>query len=146
MADIEPLADVVAAETSRHRFLGALTAVLAGFALLLAMLGLYATISYDVAQRAREFAIRIALGGEGRQNYGLVLARGAVLSVAGVLGGGLLGAVITTFLAAQVPAVSALTLVEQSMLVAGVLVLATLALVLPARRASSVEPSSLLRE
>jgi putative ABC transport system permease protein len=146
MSDVEPMTEVVAAETARHRFLSSLTSALAAFALILALLGLYATISYDVSQRAREFAIRSAVGARRAETYKLVIWRGARFMVVGIAAGALLAALVTRTLAGQIPAVEALGTLAQAGLSLAVIVLATLALVGPARRATGVDPATLLRE
>jgi putative ABC transport system permease protein len=146
LSDVQMMTEVVGAETARHRFLSGLTSVIAGVALLLALLGLYATISYDVSQRRREFAIRSAVGARHAETYRLVLARGLRFLVVGVIAGAVLAAFVTRALAGQIPAVQALGTGSQIGSAVGVISLALLALLGPARRATSVDPASLLRE
>jgi ABC-type antimicrobial peptide transport system permease subunit len=146
LSDVGPLADVISAQIVGHRFLSGLTGVLSGFALLLALLGLYATISYDVTQRMREFAIRMVVGAHKQEPYRLVLQRGGKLAVIGVAAGALLSALVTRAVATQVPAVRALGVMPQIVLAAGLVLLTAVALLAPARRAARVDAASLLRD
>jgi putative ABC transport system permease protein len=80
-------AQTVADEVKRERYLLTLLQVLAGLALLLALLGLFAVMAYSVAQRMGEFGIRMALGAVPAQLFGLVLKRGLVLVGFGIATG-----------------------------------------------------------
>ena len=82
----------------RQRFQGLVVAVFAVLALLLAAVGIYGVISYSVAQRKREFGIRVALGAQVRDIVGLVVRHGALLAAWGVVLGILGGALLTRFL------------------------------------------------
>ena len=114
-------------------------------ALALAAVGLYGVMSYAVSQRAREIAIRMALGA-GRGNViALVAAQGMALTTAGIAAG-LAGAyVLTRNLESMLFGLStfdASTVAGVSMLLAAV---AALAIYLPARRATGVDPARALR-
>jgi len=114
-------------------------------ALVVASIGLYGVISYSVAQRRREVGVRIALGASRRDIVWLVTRQGLVVAVAGVL----LGAGLAFVFSGQVQPL----LFSQSArdpgvyaLAAGVLILvATLATLLPATRASRANPTDALR-
>jgi predicted lysophospholipase L1 biosynthesis ABC-type transport system permease subunit len=109
-------------------------------ALLLATLGIYGVLAYQVSQRRREIGIRMALGSEGHQVFRLVLAEGAALVAVGLaLGlGGLFA--LRRVLAAQLYGI---TPFEPSVMVTVTALLALVALgacVGPARRAARVDP------
>ena len=113
-------------------------------ALLLAGVGLYGVIALSVSQRVREIGIRKALGAETTKLVGLVLRRGMLL----VLAGGALGAIMAAG-AAQllssalyVPALDVLSYLAAFLILAAVAALANL---VPAHRASAIEPVVALR-
>ena len=94
--DIAPQATIESVRTMDDRILGSLArprmyavllVVFAGSALLIAGVGLDGVLSYTVAQRAREIALRIALGARPRQVLALVLSQGLVVTTAGVSAG-----------------------------------------------------------
>jgi predicted permease len=123
-----------------------LLATLAGVGLLLAAAGIYGLLAYSVAQRTREFGIRIALGASRQGIVASVVGQGALLSAAGIVVGMIAGAVlartIQSFMA-DVSAPDARTLA----VVAGVLLLvALLASLVPALRAVRLNPVSALKE
>jgi putative ABC transport system permease protein len=145
LADVEPMADVVARDGSRHRALAALLAVFALFALGLAVLGLYSSLSYVVAQRARELAIRVALGADTGAIARLVLGEGAATVAAGLAAGTALSLALTRALSAQLYGVTA-TDPATFVGVAAVLgAVALAAVAAPARRAARVDPAAALR-
>jgi predicted permease len=139
-----PLADVLGRGRSQRSFAFVLTAVFAGLALLLAVLGLYGVLAYSVGQRRREIGIRLALGAEGRQVAGLVVRQGLAVTALG-LALGLAGAL-------ALPRVLASLVYETSpgdprllAAAAGVLACAALAACLvPALRATRVEVRGVL--
>jgi len=131
---------------ARERLLATLAGFFGGLALLLAMIGLYGVMSYDVTRRRNEIGIRMALGAEPRRVLRMVMGQAALLISIGLALG--LGAAIATtrfvetFLYGTKPN-DPLTLSLAVALLAGV---ASLAGYLQARRASRLEPLSALRE
>jgi ABC-type antimicrobial peptide transport system permease subunit len=109
-------------------------------ALLLASIGLYGVLAYQVTQRTREIGIRLALGADARGILRLVLIEGALLVGLG-LAGGLVGALaLRGVVAAQLYGIGALdpTVMVTAVVVLGVVSLA--ACLGPARRAARVSP------
>lgn len=143
--NVTPLADVLGHETSSWRMGATMFTVFGFLALLLAAIGLYSVIAYNVAQRTRELGVRVALGAGTRDVIRLVMTEGMRLALVGVG----LGAVIALVIARWVKPL----LFEQSPRdpvvfagVAGVLLaVAALASFLPARRAGRVDPMEALR-
>jgi hypothetical protein len=128
-----------------RRFITGLLGAFAVPALLLAALGIYGVVAYLVAQRNREIGIRMALGARRVDVLALVLREGLRLAAVGVLLG-TAGAIATTrWLSSELYATSAtdpLTFVLAALVLAGISLGATL---LPARRASAIDPARTLR-
>ena len=89
----EHLAEMVVTE----RFSAALMTALATLGLFLAACGLSGVIAYSVSQRTAELGLRIALGADRRSILRLVLARAMALVIAGLLAGGVMARVLSTF-------------------------------------------------
>ena len=145
VAVVEPMSTAVREGTSVQRLIGALFGTFAAVALLLAVIGVYAVIAYQVGQRVREMGVRIALGARPRDVLALVARDGARLAAGGVALGLLLTFAVTRVLASALYGVSA---TDPGVLAGAAAALATAALAaswIPARRASRVDPARTLR-
>jgi putative ABC transport system permease protein len=99
--DIRMMDDYIAAAMAETRFALILLGVLAAVAVILSMIGVYGVVSYSIAERMHEFAIRIAIGAQARDIVKLVLASGLAPAIAGA-GIGLASAfALTRFLRAM---------------------------------------------
>jgi ABC-type antimicrobial peptide transport system permease subunit len=138
--------DVVETAVARPRFMTILLGLFAGLALLLAAVGTYGVLSYLVTERRQEIGIRMALGADRARILRLVLLRGLALSGIGlVLGlGAALGVsrVLSALLYGVAPT-DPRTLVGVSVVIAAV---ACVACVIPAWRATRVDPLVVLRD
>ncbi|MFL6354394.1 MAG: ABC transporter permease [Bryobacteraceae bacterium] len=145
LARIRTMDDVMAAASSRPRFLTLILTMFSVLALGLATVGIYGVISYSVEQRTTEFGIKMALGAEPGQLLLSVINQGLVMGVIGV-GVGIVGAlVLTRSLEGLVFGVSQFDL-PSAALTALMLMLATVAACfLPAVRAMRIEPVRALR-
>jgi predicted permease len=145
VTEFQALQGLVDKVVSPRRFLVLLLSGFAGFALLLASLGIYALISYSVNQRTKEIGIRMALGASSGLVRRGVLAQTLRLALAGVALGTLssfaLSKWIESLLFSTTPANPAVFLGVSSLLCAVALVAAYF----PARRASRIEPLQALR-
>ena len=113
--------------------------------LVLAAAGVYGVMSYHVAQRTREFGIRIALGARSGDVAGLVLRRGVALSIGGALAGAALAVAATRLLSGMLFGLSPLDPVTFGIVGGTLTMVAVLASWIPARRAFRVDPTVSLR-
>jgi putative ABC transport system permease protein len=132
-------------DSGPQRYVSSLMGGFGGLALFLTLIGTYGVVSYSVAQRTREFGIRMALGAVPRDLLRLVLGQGAALAAAGIVAGLLLGAAAVSLLRSMLYGVSAFdpaSFVAASALIAVAALGATL---IPALRATKVDPMVALR-
>jgi len=121
-------------------------AIASGLALILAAVGLYGVLSYVVAHRAPEIAVRMALGAQGPQVRRMVVLQGARVTLAGV-GFGLVAAFgFTRVLDSLLFGVGTLDVLTFAATAGVMVVVALLASYIPARRASLVDPMLSLRQ
>jgi predicted permease len=122
-----------------------LLAVFGGLALLLASVGVYGVLAFSITRRTRELAIRMALGAERRDIFGLVLREGMALAVIGAVLG-LVGAAIgATSLARFLYGIGPRDAMAFSAAPLVLLLVALAACLLPARRAMRVPPTTALK-
>jgi predicted permease len=144
--DIQTMDDRMSDSMARQRFSTLMLGAFAGFALILAIVGIYGVMSHLVAQGTHDIGVRMALGAQRRTIIGLILRQGMAVGVAGI-GLGLIGAaLLTRVMEGLLFGTSARDLATFA---AVPLILATIALVailVPARRATCVDPVIALRE
>ena len=130
----------------RQRFQGLVVAIFAILALVLATVGIYGVISYAVAQRRREFGVRVALGAQVRDIVRLVLRHGIVLAAWGVTLGVLGGALLTRFLSGLLYDTEPRDPAVFLGVALGLGVIALVAVSVPAWRATTVDPLVAMRQ
>ena len=114
-------------------------------ALALACVGLYGVISYSVSQRRREFGVRAALGAERGALLAMVVREGLAIVAVGIALG-LAGAVaVTRLMQSALFGVTPLDPISFAMAPVILLLVATAACLIPARRAANVDPAEALR-
>jgi putative ABC transport system permease protein len=143
--DLETVDDALALEVAPTRFYLVSLAAFALIAVVLASVGLYGVVAYLISRRTREIGIRMALGARQGQVVGMVLRQGMVPAVTGLVVGLalalVLGRVAESLLFQVSPRDPAIMLAVTLLLAA----IATVAVLLPARRASRVHPVIALR-
>ena len=139
------LEEVVARSVAERRLQMLLLAVFAAIALVLAAVGTYGVLAYQIAERTREFGVRMAVGARAGDILRMVLRQGMAPAVAGVAAGlcgaALLARLLSTLLFETTPLDPATFGATAATLLAAALV----ACWLPARRATRVDPSTALR-
>ncbi len=143
--NVRTLAEHVSRSMYVDQLRAELVGCLAALALVLAAVGIYGVLSFTVAERTREVGIRIALGADPRSVVGMVVGSGVRLGVIGLAAGLLLSAWLTRAIASDLFGVTAsdpLTLVASCAVLLNVVLLAT---VVPARRATRIDPMVALR-
>ena len=143
--DVKTLAQRVSDATAVSRSLTVLFTAFALLALVLGSVGIYGIVSYAVTQRTQEIGVRMALGARAFDILQLVLKHGLVLVLSGVAIGVAGALVLTRFLATLLFGITptdALTFIVVSLLF---LLIATIASLIPARRATKVDPLTALR-
>jgi predicted permease len=144
--DVQPMAALVDSSLRPARSTTVLIGSFAAAALLIAVIGVYGSISYAAAERKREFGVRMALGASGGMVLRMVLRQGALMALAGIL----LGVALTAGLSRGVGALLYDVHPMDPLVVAGVaallLAVALAATLVPAWRAARTQPMRVLRE
>jgi putative ABC transport system permease protein len=145
VSDVRTMEEVVSRSTSREQFNMWLMTVFGASALLLAAIGIYGLMAYSVEQRTQEIGIRLALGAQAGQVKNMVVFQGMRLAIVGVIVGIAAAFGLARFMSSFLFGVTTrdpLVFVGVPLLLSGV---ALLAVWLPARRASQVDPIIALR-
>ncbi|HZS47623.1 MAG TPA: ABC transporter permease [Blastocatellia bacterium] len=146
VSDVEPMDYVISDSIARPRFNSLVLAIFAAVALILSAIGIYGVISYSVSQRTSEIGIRMALGAKSGDVLKFIMKNGVILSAIGI-GIGLGGALgLTQFLSSLLFKMSATDPITFLMVPLVLLVIVMLAIYIPARRATRVDPMIALRQ
>ncbi len=141
-----PLSSRMDSTLAEPTFRAAMFASFAAVSALLAIIGLYGSLSHAVGRRTRELGLRMALGADRRSVFSLVLKQGAMVAAAGLAvglaGAALLARSLQSFLYGTSP-LDPMTFVAAAVTLGGIALLAALS---PARRAARVDLTTSLRE
>jgi predicted permease len=145
IARIRTMDEVARGAVAQQRFNMTLTGMFAATALALAMVGLYGLLSYQVAQRTREIGVRLALGARRSDVLVLVVRRGVVLTGIGLALGAAGSLGLARFLETMLFGVTATSPWVYAAVAGVLLAVATMASLVPARRAMRADPVMALR-
>jgi len=140
-----PMSDIIAPEMRSWRLGATMFAIFGALALVLASIGLYSVIAYNVAQRTHEMGVRVALGAQVRDVVSLILREGLRVVLPGVLLGSLIALAAGKWVA---PLLFNVSPKDPSVLIAVIATLtltAVVASLVPALRAARVDPNEALR-
>jgi len=146
LLEIRPMQDIVAESVSPQRFNMFLLAAFAALALLLAAVGIYSVLAYSVRQRSREIGLRVALGARMADVLHRVVVDGMKPTLLGIAIGIVASLALARILSTLVYGVHAADLATFAAVSALLTSVGLLASVLPAWRATRVDPLSVLRD
>lgn len=142
---VRDMEEVISGSVKGPRFTVILLVLFAGLAFILAAVGIYGVVSYSVSQRTREIGVRMAFGAGRFDVLAMVLRQNGKYVLSGLFFGVILSFGLTRFLESQLYQVSA---TDPSAFLAGLAALIVVALaasLIPARRATAVDPMEALR-
>ena len=145
ISDITTMDQLVSQSISLRRFSMSLLGLFAATALILSSIGIYGVISYSVTQRYQEIGVRIALGAKRSDILGIILTQGMILVGIGAIVG-LTGAyLLTSAMSALLYEVSATDIFTFAVVTTILVGVALFACLIPARRATKIDPITALR-
>jgi predicted permease len=144
--DIRTMQERLHDSLARQRFASAMLGAFAAFALLLAAVGVYGVMSYLVTQGTHDIGVRVALGASRGNILGLVVRQGLMLAVVGIVTGLIGAAALTRLMSSLLFGVSATDAVTFGLVAALLAAVVCAATVMPARRATGVDPMVALRD
>jgi putative ABC transport system permease protein len=145
LSQIRSMEEIVARSVAPQRFNMLLIGLFAGLGIVLAAIGIYGVMSYSVAQRTPEIGIRLALGAQQSDIIRMIVQQGLAMALIGVVIGLIAAFALTRLMANLLFGVSAtdpLTFVVVALFLGGIALVACL---IPARRATKVDPMIALR-
>ena len=142
---LSTMEDLVSDSAAEPRFRTLLLSLLAGIAVALSMIGVYAVIAYSVAQGTREIGVRMALGANPAKVLRQVMVHGLGLAVLGVILGLSVALAATRVLESYLYEVSTTDPITFAAVALIVVAVATLSTLIPARRATRIDPMVALR-
>ncbi|SPE35746.1 conserved membrane hypothetical protein [Candidatus Sulfopaludibacter sp. SbA3] len=145
VTDVRTMQEVVNSAVSEPRFDTAILAFLAAVAFVLAAVGIYGVISYDVSERTHELGIRMALGAQRGDIFRLVVGHGARLAALGIMIGLAAALRLTRLMVSMLYGVGRTDFYTFASIALSLAVVALAASYLPSRRAMAVDPMVALR-
>jgi putative ABC transport system permease protein len=143
--DVMPMRQALSERTISLQYIAGVMGAFAGLALLLALLGLYAVMTFLVAHRVREIGVRIALGATTADVIRMTLSQAARLTAAGIAIGLVLAVALARAMEAGLLGVVSSDARMTTLLAVALAATALVASYLPARRAAAIDPVVALR-
>ena len=145
LSDVATMSDILSESLGRNRVVSITIALFGSVALLLAMIGLYGVLAYYVARRTQEIGVRVAFGATGGDVVRSVIGRGLLFVSAGLAIGLPCSVAVTRLLRSQLYEVAPTDPLTYASVVACLLLVGTVACLVPARRAVRIDPVDALR-
>jgi putative ABC transport system permease protein len=145
IAAVQSMQDVINHAIATERLTGWLLGVFASLALALAAVGIYGVLSFVVSQRRQEIGIRMAIGAGRGQVLSMILRNGLALAMSGLVAGLVASAALSRFIGSMLHGVSPIDPLTFGLVAVVLLIVAAGACVLPALRATRVDPVNALR-
>lgn len=141
----QPLADVVVDQQASWRMGAAILVAFGALALVVAGVGLFGSVRYDIAQRSREWAVRVALGADRRMIVRLIVGRSVMMVLVGMIPGLLIAAAFGRWIQPLLYRTSAIDPLSFGVATALLLIVAIAASTWPALTAARTDPNAALR-
>jgi hypothetical protein len=142
---VVPTQQVLSSVTARPRFYAVLMGLFGAIAGFIAVIGLYGVLAYVVSQRTKEIGVRMALGAQRATVLKLVARQGAWIVAIGLVCGVAGAAAVTRFLEGMLYGLTTLDVATFTVVAVGFAAVAMIAVYLPARRATAINPLVALR-
>ncbi|HYK37145.1 ABC transporter permease [Alloacidobacterium sp.] len=143
--NVQAVDDVLSDSLARQKMTAVLLGIFAIVAVALAAIGIYGVLAYSVEQRTREIGVRMAVGARREDILSLVLKQASMFVAAGIVVGLAVGFAGARLLSGLLFKTSTADPLSVSVTIGALVIIAALAVSLPARRAASVEPTEALR-
>ncbi|HTT17576.1 MAG TPA: ABC transporter permease [Candidatus Sulfotelmatobacter sp.] len=143
--DAQSMTEYISASLYGAKISASLLTLLSAIGLLLAAMGLYGVMAYSVAQRTREFGVRVAMGAKPRDILRLILRESGVLTISGMVAGLILAAISARIVANAIYGISPLDPLTYGVVGIVLVAVGLLASYIPARRAAKIDPIVALR-
>ena len=145
VANVQPMSELVSSSTSPQRLSASVLGVFSAMAVILAVVGIYGVVSFMVSERNHEIGVRIALGAQKHDVLRLIFAQGTRLLGIGLAAGLVVALMLSRLLTSFVFGVRATDPLTFAVAPIALLMAASFAIYIPARRASQLDPMETLR-
>ncbi len=145
IGEVSTMESLLSTSVARSRFSASLLTVFSFVALVMAAVGIYGVMSYSVLQRTHEIGVRMALGAQRFDVLKLVVKKGVILGIIGVVAGLAVSFGLTRLISTLLFEVTATDAATFAVVSVGLFLVTLIACYVPARRATKVDPLKALR-